>query len=156
MHLQGMWFAVKEAAFPGLMAIGVAITARSKKPLVATLFCNPQILNMDVIDKILGEKNLQAPFLKLQQQTTLWLATSFVISSLLNYLIALRVFLPVDTTLSAIAQSEILNGQIAKMTGLGFTAIAAPMMVFTGFILYFFLKKVGQMTGLEIEQIIKS
>lgn len=156
LHLQGIWFAVKEAAFPGLMAIGVAASSMSKRPLVATLFCNPQVMNMDLLMQKLEEKKLGSAFLKLQQRTTLWLASSFILSSLLNYFIAVRVFVPMDATLSASSQAEVLNGQIAKMTGLGFTAIAGPMMIFTGLILFFFLKRISQLTGLKLEEVLKS
>jgi hypothetical protein len=40
MHLEGIWFAVKEAAFPGLMAIGVAISAYSRIVLQSSGFKN--------------------------------------------------------------------------------------------------------------------
>lgn len=155
MKLEGIWFAVKEAAFPAAMAIGVAASSFSRRPLVQTLFCNNQLLRMDLVDARLSDENTARRFHLLTQNATRWLAVSFVISSFLNFIIAIRVFTPLGPDQNPLAQSDELNQQIARMTGLGFVAIALPMMVFTGAILYFFLRRLSDLTKIEMNQLIR-
>lgn len=155
MKLEGIWFAIKEAAFPGVMAIGVFASSFSHRPLVRALFCNDQLLRMDLVESRLSDDDLAKRFHLLTQNATRWLAVSFVISSFLNFIIALKVFTPLTQDPSSLAHSEALNQQIAKMTGLGFVAIALPMMVFTGAILYVFLKRLSALTKIEINQLIR-
>jgi len=155
MRLEGIWFAVKEAAFPGLMAIGVAASALSKKPLIATLFCNEQLLHLAKIEERLQERNQNTGFKDLVRNATFWLAGSFVLSSLLNYVLARRIFIAIDPMLAADVRAEMLNEQIARMTGMGFVAIALPMMLFTGCVLYYFLSRISRLTGLSFDEIIK-
>ena len=155
MHLEGIWFAVKEAAFPALMALGVAASAMSRKPLIATLFCNEQLLHMTKIEQRLQERQQNEAFKALVRNSTFWLASSFILSSALNYILARRIFIDLDPSLAIGLRAEMLNAQIAKMTGMGFVAIALPMMLFTGSILYYFLSRIGRLTGLSFDEIIK-
>ena len=156
MHLEGIWFAVKEAAFPALMALGVAASALTRKPLIATLFCNEQLLHMTKIEQRLTERDKQIEFKKLVRTSTFWLAGSFILSSVLNYVLARRIFVDLDPTLASSLRAEMLNTQIAEMTGMGFVAIALPMMLFTGAVLYYFLSRLGRLTGYTFDEIIKS
>lgn len=156
LRLEGLWFAVKEAAFPALLAIGVAASALSKKPFMATLFCHEHILRMSVIEQKLSERGTQREFASLIRRATLWLALSFVLSSVLNYVLARRIFTELDPSLAEAARSELLNSQIAQMTGWGFVAIALPMMVFTGGVLFFFLRTLSSLTGLKMEDLTKA
>lgn len=155
LQLRGFWFAVKEAAFPALMAIGVAASAFSKRPFMSLLFCHDQLLHMSLIHQRLSERGTRSEFERLIQRATLWLAGSFVLSSVLNYVLARRIFLDLDPSLSASMQAEQLNDQIAQMTGWGFLAIALPMMIFTAVVLYFFLRQLSRLTDLKIEQLMK-
>lgn len=156
MKLEGFWFAVKEAAFPALLAIGVAASALSKKPFMATLFCHEHILRLSAIEQRLAERQTRKDFDGLIRRATLWLALSFVLSSVLNYVLARIIFTELDPALTEAARSEILNSQIAKMTGWGFVAIALPMMVFTGGVLFFFLRTLSRLTGLKMDELTKT
>lgn len=156
MHLEGFWFAVKEAAFPAILAVGVAASALSKRPFMATLFCHDNILRMALIEERLRERGQQFEYQALIKRATLWLAVSFVLSSVLNYVLARIIFTDIDPTLTELTRSEILNAQIAKMTGWGFVAIALPMMIFTGSVLYFFLRKLSWLTGLSVDELTKT
>jgi hypothetical protein len=156
LRLEGFWFAVKEAAFPALLAIGVAASALSRKPFMATLFCHEHVLRMSVIEQKLSERGTQTQFSSLIRRATLWLALSFVLSSVLNYVLARRIFTELDPSLAEPARSELLNSQIAQMTGWGFVAIALPMMVFTGGVLFFFLRKLSSLTGLKMDELTKA
>jgi hypothetical protein len=152
-RLEGFWFAVKEAAFPAVMALGVAASALSRRPFMAVLFCHDQLLRMPLIEQRLQERSHQEAFKTLIQRATVWLAGSFVLSSVLNYVLARRIFTELDPNLSELSRAEQLNTQIAQMTGWGFLAIALPMMVFTGLVLFFFLRRLSHLTGLSIDEL---
>ena len=47
--LGGIWFSIKEAAFPALVGLFVFLSAYSQKPFIKTLFVNPQLINIDLL-----------------------------------------------------------------------------------------------------------
>ncbi|MBX7231063.1 MAG: hypothetical protein K1X29_03155 [Bdellovibrionales bacterium] len=155
LKLQGQWFVIKEALFPALLALGVAITGFTQKPLVETLFCNDQLFNFEMIFTKLNQNNSQHSFRLLIRNTTFGLAGSFLVSSVLNYYLASKIFLPIDDNLSQQVKANILNDQIAKMTGSSFLAIAIPMMFITGLVLWYFIHQLCKLTGYKLEQIIR-
>ncbi|NJL25002.1 MAG: hypothetical protein HC902_07395 [Calothrix sp. SM1_5_4] len=80
----------------------------------------------------------------------------FFISSALNFILAWDIFRDIDATLDPAAKDQILNEQIAQMTWMGFVVIALPLMVFSGTLVYLFLKGVSRMTETPIHSLIKS
>lgn len=156
MHLHGIWFAVKEAALPltlGLMVLGSKWT---KNPAARMIFCNPHVLNMDLIDGRLEKDGRQKDFRDLLSATTLWLSISFFISAAANFFIAQRIFVEIDASLESTAQEQILNEQIARMTWMGFVVIALPLMAFSGVLVMIFLKKVAKLTGAPVNDLLRS
>lgn len=156
LNLHGTWFAVKEAVLPLVLGVLTLGSAFSKSPAARLMFCNPQILNMDVIDQRVAERKAQAGFAALLKRTTLWLSVSFFISSLLNFVVALRIFVDIDPTLAPTARDQVLNEQIARMTWMGFAVIALPLMVFSGILIYAFLRRLSALTDVPIEGLMKS
>ncbi len=156
MSLTGIWFAVKEASLPLLLGLMVLASAWSKNPAARLMFCNPQVLNMKEIEERLVQFTRQSDFMRLLKRTTLWLSLSFFISSIMNFGLAWYIFQDIDPALAAEEHSQVLNGQIAQMTWMGFVVIAAPLMVFSGFLIYFFLKRVATLTELPMNALIKS
>lgn len=156
MSFQGIWFAFKEASLPLVLGLIVLGSAWTSSPAAKLMFCNPQVLNMKEIEERLTQFTRQASFLSLLKRTTLWLSVSFFISSLLNFVLAYEIFKEIDPGLEATAREQILNEQIAQMTWMGFAVIALPLMIFSGFLIYFFLKRVSALTELPINALIKS
>jgi len=156
MSLTGIWFAVKEASLPLFLGILVFASAWSKNPAARLMFCNPQVLNMKEIEDRLAELLREKDFIDLLKRTTLWLSVSFFISSVMNFGLAWWIFQDIDPTLAAEQHSQVLNEQIAQMTWMGFAVIALPLMVFSAFLIYFFLKRVAALTELPINALIKS
>lgn len=156
MSLTGIWFAVKEAALPLLLGLMVLGSAWSKNPAARLMFCNPQVLNMKEIEDRLIQFTREHDFLKLLKRTTLWLSVSFFISSVMNFALAWWIFQDIDPALAGEQHSQVLNAQIAQMTWMGFAVIALPLMVFSAFLIYFFLKRVSALTELPINALIKS
>ncbi len=155
MSLKGIWFAVKEASLPLLLGILVLGSAWTKNPAARMMFCNPQILNMDLIKERLAMMLKEGDFERLLKRTTLWLSISFFISSILNFVLAYDIFKDIDPELATGLKEQMLNEQIARMTWMGYAVIALPLMIFSGTLIYLFLKRVAALTELPIPALLK-
>lgn len=155
MSLKGIWFCVKEASLPTILGILVIASAWTKNPAAKMMFCNPQVMNMPLIEERLGALMHIADFEALLKRTTLWLSLSFFISGVMNFILAYNIFVDIDPALTGSAYDEVLNAQIAQMTWMGFAVIALPLMIFSGALIYVFLKKLSALTELPINSLIK-
>ena len=152
--LTGIWFAVKEAAFPALIGVFVFGSAFTKKPFIETLFLNPQVIKMDVIEQKLMERQQHDHFHRTARHSTMLLAGSFLISAVLNFALAASIFTPLAG--DDAAQSLALNEQIAKMTSLSMVVIMVPSVIILMGIFWYLLRGIRHATGLTLEEIMKS
>jgi hypothetical protein len=153
--LGGIWFSIKEAFFPLLIGIFVWISSIRGKPFIKTFLLNPHTMQLDVIEEKLKEKQKEPEFHRHLQFSTKLLACSFFLSAILNFILAERIFLPLDATLDAEGKSQALNLQIAEMTTYSSFVIVVPSIVFLMFILWHLLKGIRELTGLQTDQILK-
>lgn len=151
--LTGMWFSVKEAAFPLLVGAFVFASAFSAQPFISQLFLNPQAFRVELIEQKVKEHNREAEFKKLLKNATMMLSASFLLSAVLNFVLAIRIFLPIDESLNEAAKSEILNSQIAQMTSWSFGVILIPSVIFLMGILYYLIKSLQKITGLHADDL---
>ncbi len=154
--LGGIWFCVKEAAFPFLIGSFVIVSAFGKKPFVQTLLLNPSLMDLELVEQKLQERQAQGEFHKHLKSSTVYLAGSFFFSAALNYFLAIKIFIPLDPLLDSTARSIVLNEQIAKMTSSSFAVILIPSMLVLMAILWHLLSGIKKHTGLTTEQILKS
>ncbi|MCB0385953.1 MAG: hypothetical protein KDD43_11215, partial [Bdellovibrionales bacterium] len=124
LKLEGIWFAVKEAAFPLILGIGVMGSAFTRKPLMKVITYNLHVLDMSKVDGRLKDLGHEQDFARHLRLSTHLFASSFFLSSLLNFVLAARIFTAIDQALPELERSAILNDQIAQMTWLGFVVIA--------------------------------
>jgi hypothetical protein len=156
MSLNGIWFAFKEATLPSILGLLVLFSARTKSPAAKILFCNPHVLNMPLIEERLLQLSKQPLFDNILKRTTLWLSLSFFISASANFALALHVFEDIDPKLSGEEQMKVLNGQLAHMTWLGFGVVALPLMIFSGVLIYNFLKRLSLLIDVPVDSLMKT
>lgn len=154
MQFEGLWFAVKEAFFPLLIGIFVFGSAFGSKPFLQTMFLNPQVINLHLVEEALNARGEHSRFKKLIRQSTIYLSGSFLLSAILNFILAYSIFKPLDHSTSAEERQNVLNGQLGEMTKLSFVVILVPSLISLGLILWHFLSQLGAMTGLAKEQIL--
>jgi hypothetical protein len=154
--IHGFWFAVKEAAFPSLVGLFVLGSAFTKKPFIESLFLNPGVMKVDLLEEKLKEHGKQAEFHEHMRKATMWLSLSFAFSAVLNFVLARKIFLDIDANLAAEAQSVILNEQIAKMTTWSMAIIMVPSMIFLLGIFWYLMKGVKEYAGLNTDELLKS
>lgn len=152
--LSGFWFAVKEAAFPALVGIFVLGSAFTKRPFIETLFLNPAMMKLDLLEQRLQEHGKQQEFHLHLKNATIWLSLSFAFSALLNFILARRIFTHIDPTLSAEAQSLALNDQIAQMTTWSMAVIMVPSMIFLMGVFWYLMRGIKKHAGISMEELI--
>lgn len=153
--LGGIWFAVKEAAFPALIGLFVAGSAFTNKPFIRTLVLNPQAMNWPLVDEKLKALQRESDFLQLLKNATFLLSGSFAISAFLNFWLAIRIFVPLDPLLSAEEKSVHLNEQIAQMTSVSMGVIFVPSVIILMGILFYLFRGITKTTGLSLQEILK-
>lgn len=155
MGVSGIWFSIKEAAFPLLVGCFVFGSAFTKKPFIETLFLNPSLMKVELLEEKLMAHGKQKEFHDHMKKATMWLSGSFVLSALLNFILAERIFLPIDATLTPEAHSLVLNEQIAKMTTWSMAVIMIPSMIFLMGIFWYLMKGINQFSGLKTEELMR-
>ncbi|MEN0058699.1 MAG: VC0807 family protein [Bdellovibrio sp.] len=155
MGLHGFWFAVKEAAFPALVGAFVLGSAFTKRPFIETLFLNPAIMKVEVLEQRLQEHGKQMEFHEHMRKATMWLSLSFVFSAVLNFVLARRIFINIDPQLSAEAQSVVLNEQIADMTAWSMAVIMVPSILFLLGIFWYLMKGIKEFAGLKTDELLR-
>ncbi len=154
--LGGIWLAIKEALFPGLIGVFVFASSFSKKPFVLSLLYNPQIFHTDRISEELEKQQKKPEFDGLLKTSTQLLSGSFFLSACLNFFIGLSVFKPLSDSLGANERSELINQQIAQMTGWGFTFILVPSMICLMLIFWHLLKGLERITSIPTKELLKT
>lgn len=156
MTLEGMWFAIKEAAFPLLIGAFVLGSSFTTKPFFQTVFLNPTTFNVDKVEEKLSTEEKKNEFFILMQNLTKWLSVSFLLSSVLNFVLAIYIFTPLSETLTSSEKQEVLNEQLSQMHLYSLGVILVPSMLFLGTLIFFAFKKINKITGLTTDELIKS
>lgn len=148
MELSGIWFAVKEASVPAIIAILLLTSIKTEKPLVKTFLYNDKVINVDLVHEALVKKSNEVGFDRLLLVTTWMLAGSFVLSSILNFVLAI-------VLLKSPAGTPEFNKELGTMTALSYPVIVVPSMVCTLGALWYLLSGIKRLTDLTLEDIFK-
>ncbi len=156
LELEGFWFALKEAAFPLLIGVGVLISHLIGEPFFKKLFWNATVFDIDKIESRIIERHQNHDLIdRLFKRSNIAFAGSFFISSAMNFFLAHRIFTKIDSNLVAEARKAILNDQIARMTWQGYVVIALPLMVLMMGLIFYLVHELRKITGLTTEEIFK-
>ena len=139
------WIAWKEAAIPSLLGLAVLASLKTKNPLVRLFIYNDQVMQVEKVNARLRDSSNEAAFENLLRTCTLWLALSFLISAILNFILA-KVFIQSETGTEAFTQ------EMGKMTFWSYIIILVPSMTIMIFILYRLVQGIQKMTGLTMEE----
>lgn len=154
LQLEGIYFAIKEALIPLVLAFVAWASIFFKKPLVNLLIFKSGLFNIQLIQDKLKSQQVKSQFKKVMNTSTLIISASFVLSAVLNFVIALFVFTDIDPFLEPDLKRQIINKQVADMTWMGYVFIALPLTLITGFVLWWILKQLKSLTGLSLEELI--
>ncbi len=147
LELDPQWLAVKEAAIPAVIGIGVLVSAKLGFPLVKKVLFNPAVMDVDRIDQELEKKGNRETFDKRLDNANYLLAGTFGFSAVMNYVLAKRIVV-------SDAGTTAFNEELGRMMALSYPVIAIPSMIMMMGIFYFLWRTVSQLTGLKLEEII--
>jgi hypothetical protein len=147
LKLDGFWFAVKDAAIPGLIGVAVLTSMRAKEPLVHEMLYNPQVIDVDKVDAALHARGTQGEFQRLMDSASYLLTLSFLVSAVLNYFLARYL-------LRSPSGTEAFNAELAKMHLWNWPVIVLPSMAMMMYALWRLLKGLERLTGLTLDEIL--
>lgn len=149
LKLDSQWLAVKEAAVPTVIGLGVLIAHKLGYPVIRKLLLNPKLFNIQLIEEALESRNNRAKFERRLDNANYLLASTFVFSAVMNYLLA-KWIVKSDSGTTA------FNEELGRMTLLSYPVIAIPSMIMTLCIVYFLWRTIHTLTELSLDEIVIS
>jgi hypothetical protein len=139
-------FAIKEAAIPAIIGLVTLFTLRTKKPLIELLLYNPQIFDVEKIEKELKMRDTKSEFKKLLTKCTWLLAVTFLLSAILNYYLSKTIVVT-----EPFVDQKAFTYEIGQMMTLSYFVIMAPCMLVAGYAFWTLIKGIKALTGLNME-----
>jgi len=142
------YIAIKEALIPAVLAVATVLSTYTKHPLIRTFLYNDIVMDTDKVADHLEHSNKQSEFDAMMVNATWMLASSFVLSAILNYLLAKWIVVSPSGT-------EAFNSELGTMSLYSYPVIVLPCMVITMFALYYVISNIKKLTGLSLEDVIR-
>lgn len=144
LKLPAEYIAIKEAAIPGLIGLAVLITRYMKKPLIKILVLNDTLINWPKLGEALARNQNEALFEKKIGISNYIVASSFFLSSALNYGLAKWILVSEPGTT---AYTE----ELGRMTALSYPVIVIPSMVLLLGAIWYIFGQMKRLTGEPVE-----
>jgi|TARA_B100000745_G_scaffold300493_1_gene254740 hypothetical protein len=144
LQLDPKYIAIKEAAVPAIIGIAVMVSQRTGYPLVKTIILNEQVFKIEKLYAALHARQNSDVFERRLNQASYIVASSFFVSSVLNY--ALAKFLLVSEP-----GTEAFNAELGKMTAWSYPVIVVPSMAILLIAIWYLFSQIKQLTGESFE-----
>jgi intracellular septation protein A len=146
LKLDPKYIAIKEAAIPGIIGLITLISAQTRYPVVKLFLFNDMLMQTQNIEQALKDKQNHAQFSNALKISTLIIALSFFLSSVLNYVLARAIVVSTPGT-------EAYAAELGKMTFWSYIVIMIPSMIVLVAAMVYLFKRVTFLTGLSFEDI---
>ena len=148
LQLDTQWLAIKEAAVPGIIGLVVVVSAYTSKPLVRVLLFSPALMDVERIQENLGQRGNQAIF-EGRLKTAAWmLGGSFFFSAVMNYILATWIVV-------SPAGTAAFNEELGRLTLLSYPMIALPSMLIMMAVLFYLVRTIRELAGLNLAEALK-
>ncbi|MBK1835643.1 VC0807 family protein [Roseibacillus ishigakijimensis] len=147
-------FGLKEASIPFILGLAVFASHWTKTPLLNTFLYNDQVFDIKRINKKIAENDQQESYAKLLFHCTLIFAGSFLLSTVLNFFLAQYFLSPEKIDYAAPNARELYNKAVGSITWVGFLVIGLPIMAFLVGCLFYLLRGLGRLTGLDRDDLL--
>jgi hypothetical protein len=141
------YIAIKEAGIPALFAIFTLASLKTRFPLVKTFLYNDKIMQIDKVNTALEKLGTKNEFERVLVNASYLMALSFILSSVLNYILAVVILVSEPGT-------EAFNAELGTMNALSFPVIAIPATIVMMFALFYLFKQIKKLTQLELDDIL--
>ena len=145
LKLPSGWIALKEAAIPLILGIAVVLSLKTRYPLVKTFLMNPDVVDTEKIREALQANGNEDDFQNLLRSSTYWVAASFLLSAILNFVLA-------KVVVTSPSGTEAFNAELGRMQGLSYIVIFVPCLVVLVAALFRLFNGIKSLTGLEWEE----
>ncbi len=149
LELDSRYIAIKEAAIPLIIGVGTIFSLKTRYPLVKTFIYNDKILQIDKVDAALEKHQSQGLFEESLKVATYILAASFLLSAILNYVLA-------KIIVTSPSGTPEFNDELGTMNLLSYPVITIPCVIVMIVAMMYLFKKIKKLTGLELEEILHS
>lgn len=146
LELDNKWLAIKEAAIPALIGIGVLVSTFTPYPLVRTLLFKPEVIDIEKINQKLAEHKSSEVFEKRLMIATYLVAGSFAFSATMNYILA-------KWLVTSPAGTPEFNEQLGELTLYSYPMIALPSMLMLMGVFYYLWRAINDLTGLTLDEV---
>lgn len=143
----GIWFAVKSGVVPFMIGLAVLLSEKTKRPLVREFLYNDQVINVAKVDAVLAERGNRGEFDQLMRRASMLLVLTFLVSALLNFLVARWV-------IKSPGGTEEFNKEFARLHLIDFAFATVPTMAMMMFALFRLFEGIKRLTGLAVEDIL--
>lgn len=141
------WIAIKEAAIPLIIGLAIVISLKTPWPLIKKILMSEQLFNVPLLHEKLREQGNEAKFEQRLVGLTWGLASSFFLSSVLNYTLA-------KIVLKSEPGTEAFTAEIGRMTGLSYIVVMLPSMAVMILVLMALIKTLTHLTGLKMDDLL--
>ena len=148
MKLSKDWIIIKEGAVPLVLGVAVLLTAYTRRPLAKMIIMSDSVFDVEKIESALVKRGTKSEFDSSMKIITYIVASSFLLSSILNFALAFYIF-------KSPAGTPEFNEQLGTMTALSFPVITLPTMVVFIFAMVKFFKTLDRLTGLSLDDVVK-
>jgi hypothetical protein len=150
------WYPWKEALVPLLIGFFVFYSSFTVRPLIHMILFNPAMIDTEKLEGVMQDVAIKGDINRHLKFSTIYFSLSFFLSSILNYVLAIRVFLPISKDLSMAMQEQMLNDQIAEMHIKANLVIVLPCMVATVLVLIYLFHGLKKICGLGMNDLMRT
>lgn len=148
-ELPVQWIAIKEASIPSVIGLAILLSLKTKTPLVQELLYNENVINVDLVDSKLESEDHKRQFKILMRNASIVLSLSFLLSAILNYVLA-------HIVLKSQPGTPVFNEELGRMHYLSWPVIVVPSTLILFFALWRLLKGLEKLTGLAQDEILNT
>jgi len=147
LELDNKWIAVKEAAIPLSLGIGVLVAHFFGFPMIRKLLFNPVVMQVDRVEAALHERNNYEKFTSGLDRANLFFAGTFFFSAVANYILA-------KTIVVSESGTEEFTRELGVLGAWSYPVIAGPSVVMMMAIFYYIWRTISKLTNLTLEEIV--
>ncbi len=142
------YIAYKEALIPSIIGIATVLSTYTRFPLVKTFLFNDAFMDTQRVEGELEKRDKTVEFNQVMKNATWMLAASFLLSAILNFLLAKWIVVSESGT-------DAFNSELGTMNLYSYPVIVLPCMVITMFAMFYVFKHIKKLTGLELEELMR-
>ncbi len=146
LSLDPKWIAIKEAFIPLTIGAIVLFSALKKKPAIGFLI--EQIIDLNKFSKFQEDPLTKSKFSTIYINTTYIISASFLLSAILNFILA-------KIIVTSPPGSSEFNHQLGVLTAMSYPVIVIPSMIVLSIAFFYLFKQIKQISGMEFSEILK-